>query len=262
MAKKKGGDKLGITSYVLIAILVLVLLWLLGVFEVHRVENISIEYMDGAEQAARAANLSDDDIKRFSKLNQRKMSQAASFADDARELISQSSGYLYLDDVYTTGAESICLRIGARKAAAAIVSNGAYVIVDTDSLVVDPVSASTHNLTVISNIPIANPVVNRTVKSSSADNRLEYALSVASVIADYGLSDTYKEIIVKDNKEIWLMTPRNVIVIINLRFDVLHELDVAKAALDKGLSGGRLLVAGDYAYYTTQGDDLFTPSGM
>ena len=257
----KKGDNSSIIAIMVLAALALAVVAFLIFRGPARVKRVGVEYASGAQAEAYARSLTDYDFIRLSGITNQKMSDRHIWEEKARESVN-ATGYFVLKEIRVSGKQSVTLVIAAREPQMTLSTSGKYVTIDKDNYVLkvsDRVSANDPIL--VNGVALRYPTAGL-ITVAEDGQKLEDAREVASVIYANGYQGIFTSISVKESREVRLTTSKGVPVIINLRFDVLTSLDIAKGMLDSGVSDGLIEVAGTNGFYRPDAEETYSSKGM
>lgn len=234
-----------ITAIILVTVLVAAVILIYKGFINPKIKNIDVSLSPAAQSRMQKDGMTKTEFIRLSGLINKNYLTNKSFYESAKSRID-GAGYYILEDVRMVGHKSLTLVIDAREPLAVVATGGKYVAVDEEKHVLNVSMEKTEGLILINGVSLRNPKNGQV--ANEATDYLDDALAVASIIRRNNYGGVFTEISMRENKEVFLKTAVSVPVIINLRYDVLSSLDIAKSMLDKGITEGQIVVAGDYGY--------------
>ena len=226
-----------------------------------RVKRVSVEYLGNAQAEAYAKNYTEFDFIRLSGVTNQKMSERSLWEEKAKDVIN-ATGYFILSEIRVSGKQSVTLLIAARTPQMTVSTSGKYVTIDSDNYVLkvsdriadgDPI--------LVNGVALRYPAAGQ-ITVPEDNQKLEDAREVAGVISANGYQGIFTSISVKESREVRLTTSKGVPVIINMRFDVLTSLDIAKGMLESGVSDGCIEVAGSNGFYRPDAEEYIGSKGM
>lgn len=259
--KKKQDDSFKYALYVLgVAALVMAMVIFMRLSPA-KVKHVNVEYLGASKQTAADRGFTDAEFIRRSGVVNLEMKRMKEWEESARDGIA-TTGFFRLDEIRVVSKQTISLVIAARQPLFTVRTAGKYVQLDQEGYVLrisdgfaqgDPILTSG---IVLRYLTIGSP-------AQPEDNaKFEYAREVALAIMENGLSGVFKDISVKEQKEVVLNTYAGIPVTINLRYDALKSLDIAKAMLDSGINEGQIEVVGNYGYHIKDSDTTIWTRGM
>lgn len=234
----------------LVALVLVIVLVVACIVALKELINPKIKYIDvsltsAARSRMQISGMDETEFIRHSNLLGKNYLKHKGFYEDAKNRID-GMGFYILTDLKMTGRRSVTLFIDARQPMAIVSSGGKYITVDRDAHVLEIAMERTKGLILINGVVLKNPKTGQT--ASETTSYLSDALEIASIITENRYDGVFTEITMRENKEVFLKSNVSVPVIINLRYDVLSSLDIAKSMLDKGITEGQIVIAGDYGY--------------
>lgn len=259
--KKKQDDSFKYALYVLGVVALVMALVIFMRLSPAKVKHVNVEYLGSSRQTAADRGFSDAEFIRRSGVVNLEMKHMNEWQESAREGVA-TTGFFRLDEIKVLGKQTIALVIAARQPLFTVRTAGKYVQLDHEGYVLrisdsfgqgDPILTSG---VVLRYLTIGSPA------QPEDEGKFDYAKQVASAIAENGLGGVFKDINVKEQKKVVLNTYSGIPVTINLRYDALKSLDIAKAMLDSGINDGQIEVVGNYGYHIKDSDTTIWTRGM
>lgn len=242
------------------AVVILVL-----VFRNPKIEKVDIEYRGDALSTAQSLQMTDKDFIVISNV----MGQGTRRGTDKLKLSAQNriaqTGYFILEELQFTGEHRARLVISVRSPMAVISSGGKYVTVNTESYVLRVSSeydSETEPL-LVRGVTLTAPVPGQKVYSDGTDERLEDALTIASIIYEKGYHDMFTDFSLLENRFVVLNTKRGIPVRMNMRFSPAEDLALAREMLnDTKLNNCHIEVENGNGYYQPDDSQNYVIRGM
>ncbi len=226
-----------------------------------KVKQVYVEYVDSARQEAYDRGFDDAQFIRRSGIMDREIKEIEKWRSGAAEGIA-GSGFFRLDDVRVSGKQKVTLVISARSPLITVSTGGKYVVLDKECYVLKiSDKRSSQDPILVNGVLLLYLETGRQANAEDAQ-RLAQALEIAEAIYQNGYKGVFTDITMQDQKFVMLNTAAGVPVTINLRYPVLTSLDIAKAILDTGVSGGKIVVADKYGDYIQDDNTTTYSRGM
>lgn len=255
---KSGGKKFG--KFIIPALAAIAVTVILAMPK--SIKEIDVSYVGNAQSRASALGFTDSDFIRASGLTGHKTNEIEELRQSVEDGMART-GYFVLNDIKKTSRTGVTICVEARMPYIVVSSNGRFYTLDRDCYVLRSGDKPTDGGQVIVNgVTLVNPVVGAQTVCEGTDKRLESALQVAEVIIENGYLSRFPEITVQEDRFVYINSSSGVPVLINLRFDIQHSLEIAATILKEGVSGGSIKVAGENGYFIPDTDTSSGTKGM